>query len=59
MTGAETWEGSSGMNIFQIQTNANYFKTFQNLTDPKTAFFKIKYGFEALKKMNFIHRSFF
>jgi hypothetical protein len=53
------------LNIIQIQTNSNYLKTFQTLTDPKTAlpslnFFEIKYDFEALEKMNnFLHRNFF
>jgi hypothetical protein len=30
--------GGGGLNTVQIQTNSNYFKTFQSLTDPKTAF---------------------
>jgi hypothetical protein len=30
--------GGGGLNTIQIQTNSNYFKTFQTLTDPKIAF---------------------
>jgi hypothetical protein len=30
--------GGGGLNTIQIQTNSNYFKTFQTLTDPKTTF---------------------
>jgi hypothetical protein len=30
--------GGGGLNTIQIQTNSNYFKTFQSLTDPKIAF---------------------
>jgi hypothetical protein len=41
--GANRWAsaivpGGGGLNIFQIQMNSNYFKTFQTLTNPKTAF---------------------
>jgi hypothetical protein len=41
--GAERWApatvlGGSGLHTFQIQTNSNYFKTFQTLTDPKMDF---------------------
>jgi hypothetical protein len=56
---------SIGRRRFEYNSNSNYFKTFQTLTDPKTAFpslnfFEIKHGFEALKKMdNFLHRKFF
>jgi hypothetical protein len=34
--------GGGGLNTFQIQTNSNYFKTFQILTDPKTALPSLK-----------------
>jgi hypothetical protein len=45
--GADRWApatvpGSGGLNIIQIQMNSNYFKTFQTLTDPKTAFPSLK-----------------
>jgi hypothetical protein len=30
------------LNTIQIQMNSNYFKTFQTLTDPKTAFPSLK-----------------
>jgi hypothetical protein len=30
--------GYGGLNTFQIQSNSNYFKTFETLTDPKMAF---------------------
>jgi hypothetical protein len=30
--------GGGDLNTIQIQTNSNYFKSFQTLTDPKTAF---------------------
>jgi hypothetical protein len=36
--GPATVPGGGGLNTFQIQTNSNYFKTFQILTDQKTAF---------------------
>jgi hypothetical protein len=38
--GAATVLGIGGLNKIQIQMNSSYFKTFQTLTDPKTAFFK-------------------
>jgi hypothetical protein len=31
-----TVPSGGGLNTFQIQTNSNYLKTFQTLTDPKT-----------------------
>jgi hypothetical protein len=46
-TEADRWAptivpGSGGLNTFQIQTNLNYFKTFQILTDPKIPFPSLK-----------------
>jgi hypothetical protein len=42
MTGADQWAPATvpggGLNTFQIQTNSNYFKTFQTLTDSKMVF---------------------
>jgi hypothetical protein len=45
--GADRWApatvaGGGGLDIFQIQKNSNYFKTFQTLTDPKAAFSSLK-----------------
>jgi hypothetical protein len=37
-----TVPGGGGLNTFQIQTNSNYFKTFQILSDPKTPFSSLK-----------------
>jgi hypothetical protein len=45
--GADWWAhttvpGGGGLNTIEIQTNSNYFKSFQTLTDPKTAFNSLK-----------------
>jgi hypothetical protein len=59
-----TVPGGGSLNLFQIQTNSNYFKTIQTFTDPKmtfpsSIFFEIKYDFEALERMNnFLQRNF-
>jgi hypothetical protein len=41
--GADRWAPATvpsggDLNTFQIQTNSNYFQTFQTLTDPKMTF---------------------
>jgi hypothetical protein len=45
--GADLWASATvpvvgGLNKFHIQTNSNYFKTFQTLTDLKMAFHRSK-----------------